>query len=680
MLLAPLVPAVGAPVRRLSEEEQRQWTSALEAFRTGDWSESAHRFRSLAARPSLLAEYARFLLAQSLWRLGDLAGARQAAESIVSRTPDSRLVPLSLLLVSNLAAQQQEEAAAEKGLRRFLSQFSQHPVADHARYLLGLSLYAQGRLAEAAGVFKALWLTVPASAYGQAAGDQLALLAQKGVALPPPTAVERLERAERLLSAGVAGTAGDEAEALVSEQPGPEIALRALRVSAGAWRQSGRHDLAARSVERALAIEPRPELLLDLARLRHRAGSKELALAAVERLLRDAPSASEVPDALLLRGRIFEDAGDRAESAATYRRIWKEFADSEAAGVALWRLAWLESLEGEWLEAARRFSSLTTLRSAPAFRIASAYWAGRSKEAAGAGAEARRFYALVLKEAPRGYYGLLAARRTGSVSGGDGGNPPPLPANPLDSLAGDLRFAKVEALRSVGLSEWASLELDELLSRSPGDPAKLYGVSGAYVREAQYHLALRILRQHFTDLSLRGSERLPRAFWEMLYPLGWESEIRAAAARAGLDPFFVAAVAREESNFYPGARSRVGARGLMQLMPDTARQVASRQGVEFGRGELLDEPGANLRLGAAFLAGLMREFSDPRLAVAAYNAGPARVREWWQARRSDDLEIFVERIPFDETRHFVKRVLASWEEYRRIYRKGSSPAASSERP
>ena len=110
----------------------------------------------------------------------------------------------------------------------------------------------------------------------------------------------------------------------------------------------------------------------------------------------------------------------------------------------------------------------------------------------------------------------------------------------------------------------------------------------------------------------------------------------------------------------------------MQLMPDTARGLALRRGLTFGDGDLLDEPAPNLQLGAAYLAALLAEFPDPRLAAAAYNAGPLRVREWWAARRSDDVELFVEQIPFDETRHFVKRVTVSWEEYRRLYGDGTT--------
>jgi soluble lytic murein transglycosylase len=91
---------------------------------------------------------------------------------------------------------------------------------------------------------------------------------------------------------------------------------------------------------------------------------------------------------------------------------------------------------------------------------------------------------------------------------------------------------------------------------------------------------------------------------------------------------------------------------------------ASLPGLPVGD-DMLADPGANLALGSAYLAGLMKEFGEPRLAVAAYNAGPARVREWWKGRATDDLEVWVELIPFDETRFFVRRVMLSWEEYRR---------------
>src|SRR5207245_2144665 len=143
---------------------------------------------------------------------------------------------------------------------------------------------------------------------------------------------------------------------------------------------------------------------------------------------------------------------------------------------------------------------------------------------------------------------------------------------------------------------------------------------------------------------------------EVIYPFGWRDEVAAAAKRAGLDPFLVAAIVREESSYYPRAVSRAGARGLMQLMPATAKPMADVRGLPFEDGGVLDDPRANLDLGTAFLAGLMKEFGEPRLAIAAYNAGPKRVRDWWKARRTGDMEAFVEQIPYDEKRQYVKRV------------------------
>jgi soluble lytic murein transglycosylase len=104
----------------------------------------------------------------------------------------------------------------------------------------------------------------------------------------------------------------------------------------------------------------------------------------------------------------------------------------------------------------------------------------------------------------------------------------------------------------------------------------------------------------------------------------------------------------------------------MQLLPRTAEVVADARRLPWHDGALEDLR-TNLELGTAFLATLLREWKDPRLALAAYNAGPTRVRRWWSERRTDDLEAWVEQIPFDETRQYVKRVWLAWAEYRRLY-------------
>jgi soluble lytic murein transglycosylase len=671
LLLALAAPPAAAPASPLPDDERAAFAAALEALRGGDWEAAAAGFRAAAREGALLSDYAAFFLAETLARQGALAEARRTAAEVALRHPASRLAPEALLKAAALAGREGDEPGVAALLKTLLARFPGHPAAPAALYVLGLSLEGQGEAGEAARAFRQLWLTAPATAYGEAAEDRLQLLAEAGVRLPPPTLAERLDRAERLLAGGVQAGARQEAEAVLAELPDPFLTLRALRVVGAAWRRGGRYDLAVRAATRALRELPeerRVGLVFELARLQQRAGAREAALATFERLLARHPTAPEAAQAAFERGRLLEDAGREAEAQAAYRRAASEFPDRDVAGAALWRLGWLAYLRGDFRAAAAEFGRLLTLPGGAAYRHPAAYWAARALEAIGEGGPAGQLYALVAAEAPRGYYGLLAARRGAArPAGGPRTTIAPLPEAADAPLAGDAGFARAAALSDLGLGEFAVLELEEVQARVLGDPLRLYAVATAFAREERYHLALRIVRRFFGGLAATGDPALPRAFWELSFPLAWREPLLDVARQAGLDPFLLAAFVREESSFHPAARSPAGARGLMQLMPGTARAVAVRRGVVIGDGDLLDDPVVSLDLGATYLGWLLAEFADARLAAAAYNAGPVRAREWWAARKSDDLELWVEQIPFEETRRFVKRVVVAWEEYRRIY-------------
>jgi soluble lytic murein transglycosylase len=179
--------------------------------------------------------------------------------------------------------------------------------------------------------------------------------------------------------------------------------------------------------------------------------------------------------------------------------------------------------------------------------------------------------------------------------------------------------------------------------------------------------SLRYLRRVFGGAAEAGAPGLTDQFWRLFYPFGHSTIVRDAARRAGLDPYFVAAVIREESSYDVRARSWVGAVGLMQLMPETARLVAADVGLRFTEPAGLWEPPVNIALGTHYLAQLRARFREPLLAVASYNAGPHRVQKWQTERPRAELDEFVDQIPFDETRAFVKRVSTSWHHYRRLY-------------
>jgi len=660
LLLAPAAAVAGSA--RIAPETERAWADAILAYQQGEPGPLIREFETKAARESPIGDHVRYLLAQAQAQGDDFDGARATATSVAERYRESRLAPRALLLATTFASRAGDEAQAQTLLGRLVKGYPDAPELPEALYLLGMSAEARGQRELAARTYRELRLLLPASDYADGAADRLAALEAAGLTPAPLTLEERVERADRLVRGGVAQTAIDEAERIVAEARESAVSLRALRVIADGARKLGRYETAARALEQAVTRAPaveQPALQLERGKLLERAGQPQKALVALDAAATGGDA--EASEALYRRAEILDDLDRREEAATAYRAVVARYPSREVGAKARWRLGWLAWLAGDARGAAEEWTRLTGRGVDSAYRIVALYWAGRARAAQGDGEVAERLLTQVLAEVPRSYYGVLAATRLP-------GRPVPgvkarvtLPDEPSQAVAADPGFARVELLRRIGLVEEAIGELEELAERATGDPVRLYGISGAYVKEERYHLALRILRRALAPLAATGDPALPQAFWETLYPLGWRAELMAAAQSAGLDPYLVAAVVREESSYYPRALSPVGARGLMQLMPDT---MAPPKGA---RADHLDDPAQNLRLGTRFLAALLREFGDPRVAIAAYNAGPKRARQWWSKRRTDDLEAWVELIPYDETRHFVKRVVLSWNEYRRIY-------------
>ncbi len=676
-------PMEGPPAAsfELERAARDQFVQALGAFRGGQYRESARALGDPAWVGTPLYEYALVYQAESWLRIGDTTAARAALLPLCAPAADGRLAPSALLQAAALAIAAGDDATAAVLYRRFAERHPDHAEASRARMAWGDALAATGQLQAAADVYYDLWLMMPAAPQANDAARQLRSLADRGIPMPAPDLVKRLERAERLLQGRAYQPAQSEAEALIGETLTPEQKDRAFRVSFEASRRPAQYDAAAAIAQRALAALPperRAYWLLEVARLQQRRG-RDQALAGIDRLVRQYPKSPQAAEGLLIKAQLLESVNKNADARSVYLQLAKGHADEPEGAAALWRLGWTAWFKSAYGEAASLWGQMLKARGGQAQREAAAYWAGRASEERGDREQAVRQYGQVVSEAPRTYYGVLAGRRATAVPVAS--RPPAavdLPADPLAPLKTDGRYARVEALRAVGLGELADEELDELTRRSFADPSRLYAISAAWVQEARHHMALRILRRHFYGVARSGSESAPRAFWEMLYPMAWRTEVAAAAQRAAIDPLLVAAVVREESAYDPRARSRVGARGLMQLMPDTARPLARARGLDFANGDLLDDPGANVEMGTAYFAGLLRDFGDPRLATAAYNAGPGRVREWWSARRGSDIEAWVEHIPYNETRGFVKRVMLSWDEYRRLY--GPQADGGAERP
>lgn len=374
------------------------------------------------------------------------------------------------------------------------------------------------------------------------------------------------------------------------------------------------------------------------------------------------PGQPSSADALFLAGDLADDAGDRAGAQALYRRVAADFGTAPAAGQALMRLGGAALLAGDWSGAASWFGAYGQRFPSGDLWLQATYWEGRALAARGDAAGARQRWEAVRRKEPLSYYTVLSARRL-EVSYW----PLALAPAPRDVPAAVERvrgwMATVDVLREADLWREAEEEVTRRVAEAGTDRALLYPLAEALEERGLAPQGIRI------GIGLRESspqvdERLAR----ILYPFPYREMIAAEARERGLDPFLAAAVIRQESSFKPRAQSRVGALGLMQVMPGTASGLASGEGIRGWSADLLFTPEINVHLGTRFLAAEMQHYGgDLPLVFIAYNAGPARADRWRSFPEFRDRELFVERIPFAETRDYVKILTRNTAIYRALY-------------
>jgi soluble lytic murein transglycosylase len=244
---------------------------------------------------------------------------------------------------------------------------------------------------------------------------------------------------------------------------------------------------------------------------------------------------------------------------------------------------------------------------------------------------------------------------------------------------GDPRLAGVDELRAIGLTRDASREMKRIAAAYPDNLGVAYKLAETYVLGGEPAAANAVLQRRFRDLIRHGGADVPLRFWQILYPLSYWDDIRAEASKRSLDPYLVASIIRQESGFEPLVVSNAGAVGLMQIMPAEAGRIAAEAGIPGVTREKLFEPVTNIAVGSAeYSQKLAGAGGNPILAVAAYNAGEEAVGKWLARTPVDDVDVFVEAIPYAETRLYVKSVTRNRFEYRRIYEGSSTGSQTSQ--
>ena len=406
----------------------------------------------------------------------------------------------------------------------------------------------------------------------------------------------------------------------------------------------------------------RAEALYTAARARYRAGGVAEARRTLGRVAERFPGQDGAARALYLLADLDQDERRFAAAEDYFRQATAVPADVEQVGFSWMRLGGLLLESGRPAEALAAFEGYRSAFPAGRRWQQATYWAALIHTQRGDSATARGLLREVRARDPFSYYGGQAAELLGV-----GVLDVPMAAAPPHDPALEERlraaFAAVDLLRRAGLEAEAVFELERVRRRFAAEPAHHYALAEALVERGASTAGIAL----GWDIYRREGAWNPRLL-RIIYPFPFRHIVVAEAEERGVDPFLAAALIRQESMFNPRALSPAGAIGLMQIMPATGATLARGSGVRRFDPDMLRRGEFNVHLGMRYLAEQLAEYQGRLpLVLSAYNAGPTRVERWRAFPEFDHDERFMERIPFTETRDYVKIVQQNARMYRALY-------------
>jgi soluble lytic murein transglycosylase len=630
-----------------------------------------------------LADYEDFLDAEASHEAGDDAAAENILHGFTERFPDSifaaqvpELEATVLLALGNRTAARQALAAAAG------TQASSRPGFQLAEAQVELAL---GQQQAAESTFKQLLLGHPLSPEAQTARAKLTELGAETLL----STADLRSLAEDFYDAGRYAEAAQQFQVL-ERSPGLDQQTRnGFAVSEAACQLKLKRLTAAEAHALPDTADEngarRLDLLVELARDRDDTADLKQLVAEMESRF---PRSPWLADALFSAGNMYMLKRDYPAAIAYYGELAERFPNDKNASAAHWRAGWLSYRLGLYPAAARIFDEQIRLFPVATETVSALYWRGRLYETLDHNpALAAANYRTIVRAYQHFFYAQLARQRLAALGNTQAAAQPeldriqPLPQPHLvDTFPEDSpHLAKARLLANAGLTEYIALEIKadpNSSSWSALAEAQIYSSYGETFR------AVRAAKRGLPSAASASIQSIPLAYWRILFPEPWWSTIQAESAKNHLDPYLVASLIRQESEFDASVVSYANAYGLMQLLPSVGRSMAREEGIKhFQTFQLLD-PSTNIRLGTRYLRQMLDKFGGvEEYALAAYNAGDSRVAEWQAAGPYSGIDEFVESIPFSQTREYVEAIRRNEETYRAIddfaRARGIAPASDS---
>jgi soluble lytic murein transglycosylase len=632
------------------------------------YADAATNYGQAKRAGEALDDYADYLGAQAAIQAGRPGDAYAVLDHFADHYPDSIFIASAPVLLANAHIQQGDA----KGALDVLAPLMNTPESEQVnfRHALGRAYQLAGDMAHAAPIFKKIYATQPLATESAEAATQLQTMGA------PLSAAERKTHADALFNAKRYGEAGTEYNA-IKNNPQLSAADRDALTLYAAVCEFKLKQLSRREVEKLpdTSDDTAALKLYMLAELSRNEDDRAGHDALISQMMLRFPASRWLEEALYSGGNMYLLKHDAKQAIYHYTTLVKMFPNSTYAPSAHWRAAWMNYRLRNYPEAARLMDEQIE-RYPGGLEIPSAlYWRGRIYEDEEHNfPQAANYYRKLSTIYTDFYYANLARQRLTVL-----GTQPATPAAPSLNAAqkpstleltgelpeNDEHLIKARLLANAALNEYIA---PEIRASPTADEWGALAQAEIYVSYGEYTRALQSMKHSGIPFFTLPMDQVPSVYWHLLFPQPYWTELVSNAGANGLDPYLVASLIRQESEFNAGVISHANAYGLMQLLPTVGKSLAKKRGIKrFDAKQLLD-PSVNLQLGAVNLKQALDRFGGQvEYALAAYNAGDTPVRQWLASNDYKDVPEFVESIPYTETRDYVQAILRNREMYRALY-------------
>ncbi len=632
------------------------------------YAEAAENLALAKRNGAELADYDDYLCAKAEHETGNEAAAEALLHGFTERYPESifdlqepELEANVLLALNNLPA-----------AREVLAKAQGTASANRAAFQLATAQVesALGQTQTAQTTFKHVLIAFPLSPEAQTAR---AKLTQAGTEATLSIA-ELRSLGDAYYNAGRYGDAAEQYRALEREPGLDATARNSILVAEAACELKLKH-LTPAQVQALPDTDDengahRLDLLMELARGRNDTADQQRIVTEMETRF---PHSTWLADALFSSGNMYLLSRDYMKAVEYYGYLSAHFPNDKNAAAAHWKAGWLSYRQHLYPDAAKIFDEQIKLYPGAAETVAALYWRARLYETQDhAPAMASANYRAIVRAYQHFFYAQMSRVRLKALGGTQPASSPqldqfqPMPEPHLvDAFPEDSpHLAKARLLANAGLNEYIA---DEIKADPDSSSWSALAEAQIYSSYGETYRGIRALKRALPGTASASIQSIPLAYWRILFPEPWWDTIQTESTKNNLDPYFVASLIRQESEFDPSAISYANAYGLMQLLPSVGRAMAKEEGMtHFETFQLLD-PATNIRLGCRYVKQMLDKFGGVQeYALAAYNAGDNRVVDWQAAGPYSGMDEFVESIPFTQTREYVEAILRNEETYRAI--------------